>query len=187
MKRPKARRRNQQRGMTLIELMISLVILTVGLTSLVGLIMTAAASNNRNRLDTTGTFVAQTITESIVNQPGGGTVALTDCAGTAITVSTAGPATAGSSNGANLTSDGSGIDFTQAASGVAAGYKATYTSCGAGGRTATYDVRWNVRTISQYSRLVTVAARQTRVLGSGSRTQGIYFQAPVNLRTIVTK
>ncbi len=187
MKRLMSRRRNRQRGMTLIELMISLVILTVGLTSLLGLIMTAAASNNRNRLDTTGTFVAQIFIESIVNQPGGGNVSITDCAGNAITIATAGPATAGSSNGANLTGDNSGIDFTQSVGTVTANYKANYVSCGSGGRTATYDVRWNVRTISNYSRLVTVSARQTKVLGSGSKVSGVYFQPPVNLRTILTK
>ncbi len=181
MNRSKAR----QRGMTLIELMIAVTILTVGLTALLGLILTAAASNNRNRVDTTGTFVAQIFMENISNQPAGNNVTMTDCGGNSITIATAGPATAGSSLGANLTTTGSGIDFTQLASGVPANYRATYVSCGSGGRTTSYDVRWNIRTISQNSKLVTVSARAATVLGGGR--SGTLFQAPVNLRTILTK
>ncbi len=186
MTRPGTKRRRGQRGMTLIELMIAITILAVGLSALIALIMAASATNNRNRVDTSGTFVAQIFMENIINQPGGGNITMTDCAGNTITIYTAGPATAGTSNGANLKSDGSGIDFTQAASGIATGYKATYVSCGSGGRTTSYDVRWNVRTISTYSKLVTVSARHTPTIGTGSSVAGMYFQTPVNLRTIMT-
>ena len=181
------RRKNQQRGMTLIELMIAITILTVGLCALIGLIMTAAAGNNRNRVDTTGTFVTQIITESIVNQPGGGQVNVKDCAGNVIAIATIGPAAAGTSLGANLKADNTGIDFTQAVAGIPVGYKGTFVSCGTGGRTTTYDVRWNIRTISTNSRMVTVSARHTANAASGVQQSGVFYETPVNLRTILTK
>lgn len=171
--------------MSLLELMIALTVLMIGLLALMSLIMTATAGNLRNRLDSSGTFVAQQFMEGISNQTGGGTVVLKDCNGTSITVATAGPASAGSSNGANLDSNGK-IDFTQATSGITANYSATYVTCGTGGRQATYDVRWNVTKIDTYSRMVVVAARHNPVLGSGTKLAGLYFQPPINLRTIVS-
>jgi len=173
--------------MTLIELMIAITILTIGLCALIGLIMIAAAGNNRNRVDTTGTFVTQIVTESIVNQPGGGAVNVKDCAGNVIPVATVGPGAAGTSLGANLTADNTGIDFTQAIAGVPVGYKAFFVSCGAGGRATTYDVRWNIRTISTNSRMVTVSARHTPDATSAVQSSGVFFAPPVNLRTILTK
>jgi prepilin-type N-terminal cleavage/methylation domain-containing protein len=176
----------KKKGMTLIELMIALTILAIGLLGLMGLIMTATATNSRNRLDSSGTFVAQQFMEAFMNQTGSGNVTIRDCAGNTITVATAGPATAGSSTGANLTSDNSGIDFTQAVSGVTANYSATYVTCGTGGMSASYDVRWNVRKIDTYSRMVTIAARHNPVIGNGTKLAGVYYQAPVNLRSVVT-
>src|SRR4029079_7067905 len=99
------RRFAKKKGMTLIELMIALTILAIGFLGFMGLIMTATATNSRNRLDSSGTFVAQQFMEAIQNQTGSGNVTLKDCAGNTITVATAGPGTAGNSNGANLTSD----------------------------------------------------------------------------------
>ena len=167
-----------QRGMTMLELMISLSILVVGLLGLMSLLLTAVAGNGRNKTDTNSTLVAQMFMESILNQPGGSTTAITDCAGTSFTIATAGPATAGTSLGASLTSDGR-IDFTQAKTAVAANYKATYVSCGSSGTTTTFDVRWNVRAISGSSRLVTVSAQ------NGVARGGLVFVAPVNLRSIL--
>lgn len=174
------RRATAQRGMTLLELMISLTVLTVGLLGLMALLMNAVAGNGRNKNDTSGTLVSQMFMESIMNQPGSGTVTVTDCAGTSFTVATAAPATVGTSNGAALKGDGSGIDFTQAASGVATGYKASYRTCGNNGQYFTYDVRWNVRRVDAVSKMVTVAAQ------TGAGRGGMYFTPPVSLRTIVT-
>jgi hypothetical protein len=85
-------------------------------------------------------------------------------------------------------SDGSGrINFSaETNSAVTAGYKALYVGCGPAGRQVTYDVRWNIKTIDAYSKLVTVAAMQTgAVQGLTTNTQLRYFNPPVNLRTIV--
>jgi prepilin-type N-terminal cleavage/methylation domain-containing protein len=172
---------SRQRGMSLLELMIAMTVLVVGLLSLMSLILVAVSSNTRNKTDTGGTLVAEVFMESILSQPGGGTVQITDCANNSLTVSTAGPAAVGTSNGATLLADGSGIDFTQLASAVTpAGYKATYVTCGAGGSTTTYDVRWNVRAIDNLSRMVTVAAQHK------AGTSGRLFTPPVSLRSILT-
>jgi Tfp pilus assembly protein PilV len=168
---------NRQRGMTIVELMIAMVVLVVGLLALMSLVITAVGGNSRNKTDTGGTLVAQVFMEGILSQSGGAAVTVKDCANTTFTVSTAGPATAGTSNGANLDANGN-IDFTQAVSGVAAGYKATYVTCGTGGTTTAYDVRWNVRTIDAYSQLVTISAQSRKI----NSTQ--LFRPPVSLRSI---
>jgi hypothetical protein len=52
---------------------------------------------------------------------------------------------------------------------------------------ASYDVRWNVLTIDANSRMVMVAARHNPVIGNGTKLAGMYYQAPVNLRSVVSK
>jgi prepilin-type N-terminal cleavage/methylation domain-containing protein len=181
--------RIRQRGMTLIELMIAMTVLTVGLLSLVGLLSVAIASNNRNKLDTGGTFAAQAVLETIAAQPAGTDVTMKDCAGNSFTIKTASPAVGSSPNytGANIMTDGTGrIDFQgQTAANVTTGYKASYVGCGPAGKQVTYDVRWNVQTITAYSRLVTVGAAQTQAVRAlGTANQLKYFNPPVTLRTI---
>jgi prepilin-type N-terminal cleavage/methylation domain-containing protein len=183
--------KNGQRGMTLIELMVALTVLTVGLAALVGLLATAISTNTRNKLDTGGTLVAQALLETIAAQPAGTDVAMNDCAGNAvgagspIVVKTAG---SGAGSGANLTSDGS-IDFKgQTAANVTSGYQSYYVGCGPAGAQVTYDVRWNVRTISSgsgYSEtLVTVGAAETAVVASLSSGNQAQYAPPITLRTI---
>jgi prepilin-type N-terminal cleavage/methylation domain-containing protein len=184
-KRPMPHRFAKKKGMTLLELMIALSVLAVGLLALMGLLMTATATNNRNRVDTGGTFVAQQFMEAFMNQPNAGNVTIKDCAANTITVATAGPSTAGNSLGANRTADNRYIDFTQTASTITANYHASYTTCGSGGRTTTYDVRWNVRTIDTNSRMVIVSARHD--LSNNGRSGGVYYQPPVTLRSVVSK
>lgn len=182
-KRFVSRRLAKDKGFSLLELLIAMSVLAVGLLALMSLIMTAVATNSRNRVDTGGTFVAQQFMEAIQNQPGGSEVVITDCTPTSITVATAG-GSPGNSVGANLTSDYTAIDFTQSATAITAKYHATYTTCGTGGKMTTYDVRWNVRTIDANSRLVTVAARHD--LSNNGKSGGVYYQPPVNLRSVVS-
>ena len=47
--------RSNEAGLSLIELMIAMVIMTVGFMATMILISTAIATNNRNKLDTTAT------------------------------------------------------------------------------------------------------------------------------------
>jgi hypothetical protein len=87
--------------------------------------------------------------------------------------------TLGSSGGAGAALTGGAIDFGQS---TVSGYSMIYYGCQAstGDRQATYDVRWNVKTISANAKLVTVAAQRTGATSSANR-----FAVPVSLRTIV--
>jgi prepilin-type N-terminal cleavage/methylation domain-containing protein len=175
-----------QRGMSLIELMIAIVVLAIGIGGTTVLLTSTISSDNRSNTDTTGTLLAQMVMEQISAQAINSTLDLnvTDCAGNSWTITTT-PGTAGTGNGANLKSDGS-VDFTQSQSGlVTAGYAMNYVDCStAGGVQIAYDVRWNVMSVSgnTTSRLITVAARP----GTSNVNQlgGVFFAIPVTLRSI---
>ena len=174
--------RKSQQGMTMIELMIAMTVLTVGLAALLGLLTTAIASNNRNQVDTGATLAAQAVLETIAAQPGGGDVNMTDCSGSPnLVLKTA------SNNSVTLQNDGN-VDFKQDRSAIANGYTILYVSCGAGGKQSTYDIRWNIQTISgttSYSeKLITVGAAQTAVAQAQGKAAQARFFLPVTLRTI---
>lgn len=171
--------RTRQSGMSLIELMIALVVLVVGMLALMTMVTTAISSNNRAKVDTTGTMLAQTVLEGIVAQPAtqNTTFSLKDCnpaGATTFTLATA-PGAQPNGNGAPLVAATGNIDFTQA---VVANYNMLYVACGSGGTQATYDVRWNVMTLTNFTKLVTVSARQRNI---GNLP---FFFPPITLRTI---
>jgi prepilin-type N-terminal cleavage/methylation domain-containing protein len=186
-----ARRRSKaQCGMTLIELMIAMAILTIGLGALTNLLVVAVASDNKNSKDTSATLLAQMVIEQISAQHPNSTAAIsiTDCAGNAWTIATAGGASP-NGTGASLvtsstTSGYGGIDQTQAYSSIPASYAMKYVDCGGVGDTGTpttYDVRWNVMTVdANYTRMVTASARPLNANALG----GISFALPVNLRAV---
>lgn len=171
----------------LIELLISMSILVVGLGALMILLVSAVYTDSRSRNDTTSTMVAEHVLEQISAQPANGTLLLqlVDCASTTWNIDTSGSVqgagTGGSygGNGANLTSIGT-VDWTQNYSSIPNNYAMQYVSCGAGGRRTTYDVRWNVITITNYSRMVVVSARPTGSAAVG----GLRYIIPAQLRTI---
>lgn len=179
-------RREGESGSMLIELLISIVVLTIGLGGLMVLLLSAMYTNTRAGKDTTSTMVAEHVLEQISAQPANAValLQLTDCANNNLNINTVGAALGGGSganggNGANLTATGI-IDWTQSYASIPAGYAMQYTACGAGGRQIIYDVRWNVITITNYSRMVVVSARPV-----GSATVGgLRFVFPANLRTI---
>ena len=169
-----------ERGTSLIEMMMAMVVLTVGVLSAMALPMISISGNSRNRWDSTGTILAEMVMDNISAIPVGATttsVNVTDCAGNTFTINSAGST---SGTGANLS--GGNIDFTQSASSITAGYAMKYTVCG--NTTATqsvYDVRWNVQTIiASKTNFVTVAAR---IVTWNNRPQ--LFAIPVSLRTVV--
>lgn len=174
----------RERGMSLIELMIALTVLTVGLAALLALLMTAIKTNTSNKLDTGGTLAAQAVLETIAAQPSGANVTMYDCVGNAITVKTAPDTTVNL-----LTSYPVGdVDFSQT-SGITSGYSASYVGCGPAGRRVTYDVRWRIQTIStdgvNYSeKLIIVGAAQSRVAAVQKTAQQSRFMRPITLRTI---
>jgi prepilin-type N-terminal cleavage/methylation domain-containing protein len=187
----RARKGRGQAGFSLIELMISMVVLVVGMMGIMIMVTTAIASNNRNKMDTTATALSQMVIETVASQSivFGTPFQVRDCrpaaaGGTQVwTIATLGGADPGL--GAALDVNGN-IDYTQNYTAVPTDYKMRFVTCGSGGRQATYEVRWNVRNISAFSKLVTVSARLSRTTAAGGNpVENIgYFAPPVTLRTI---
>jgi len=180
-------RRHGERGSMLIELLIAMVVLTIGLGGLLALMVSSMYTDNVASKDTTSTMVAEHVLEQISAQPANSVanLTITDCAGTGWTINTA-PATLGAGNsgtnggnGASLLSSGI-IDWTQAYASVPANYAMNYVACGAGGAQISYDVRWNVMAMSQYSRMIVVSARPT----GSPKVGGLRYVVPPNMRTI---
>jgi len=147
-------------------------VMTIGFMGLIGLVATAIASNNRNKLDSTATMLTQAVVEQVNSTiVGTGTASLSDCTGTSWNIATA-------AGGAALS--GANIDFTQTS--VPADYSMTFAVCPVAQQTK-YDVRWNIQRITSETYLVTVGAR---MLGTG-RGGTKYFALPVTLRTYVTQ
>jgi Tfp pilus assembly protein PilV len=173
--------RNPEAGFSLVEMLIAALVLLVGLTAGMVLIVTAMANNNRSKMDSTATILSQMTIETIAAVPANATttMSIVDCNPSSGSASHT-IYTTGSSGGAGapLTSGGS-IDFTQA---TVTGYSMTYYSCQAstGDRQALYDVRWNIKTLSTNTKLVTVAAMQT-----GTNTHANFLAVPVSLKMIV--
>src|SRR5690242_5833868 len=140
-------------GMTLIELMIAGLVLTVGFLGTMILITTAISGNTRNRNDSSSTMLAQKVMEQVTNALANSTtsVSATDCAGNQFTISTV-----GSSGGSGASLSGTSVDFTAS---KVTNYSMTYVLCDAAGRQSKYDVRWNIKTLSTGPTVVTVAAR----------------------------
>ena len=185
VRRSRARNRSQ-RGSMLIELLISMVVLLVGLGGMLIMLVSAMYTNTKAGNDTTSTMVAEHVLEQISAQPANSAanLTITDCAGNVLGIATLGAVKGAGSganggNGAALTAAGQ-IDWTQAAGGVPAGYDIQYVACGNANRRTTYDVRWNVMTMSAYSRMVVISARPSTSATSG----GLRFVVPANLRTI---
>jgi Tfp pilus assembly protein PilV len=173
---------SKERGTSLIEMLIALLVLSVGLVGSMAVVGVAVGSNSRTKKDTTSTALAEMVISRISSVPVGGgvaTVQVQDCAGNNLTVATTGASTG---SGATLTSTGK-IDFNQSYSSVTANYKMQYTVCGVNTGTKTvYDVRWNIQSIGSPAKeeFVVVGARSTDTSGTA-----LQRAASVNLRTIV--
>lgn len=178
------RKMNPQSGMSLIELMIAMVVLVVGMLAALVMVMTAISTNNRNKLDTTGTMVAQTVIENIAAQAASSvnTLELTDCQGTVHSISTVGDAD-GEGALVNLAATApfspGDIDWSQAYAGVTDNYKMQFVTCDDAGIESTYEVRWNIRSMNAFTKLVTVSSRQI-----AATSDGPFYAQPVTLRTI---
>jgi prepilin-type N-terminal cleavage/methylation domain-containing protein len=163
---------SKQRGMTLIELMIAMVILLVGVTASMSLVGLSIGTNGRSRQQSNSTAISQMLAEKIssVKASTSPDLTVTDCTGASFTVSTTAP------GGSPLTSAGD-VDYTHAA---VTNYQMLYTDCGTSGRQITYDVRWNIQQPSAYVKLITVSAKKQSTL-----TDPRYFASPVTVRTLV--
>ncbi len=195
-------RSKQQRGLTLIELMMALFVLAVGLGGAMILISTAIAGNNRNKLDTTATLLSQTVMEAIL-APGNTNlpppppaftpphfVTITDCTGANNQV-WLDPGPQGWGAAPPLDASGN-IDFSKPA--PAAGYSMQYVVCRAGGQRAVYEVRWVIVPVKWqgpcpnspctiYTKQVIVASRPTGA-GANGPQKIFFFGLPITLRGV---
>ncbi len=180
-------KRNPERGAMLIELMIAMLVLATGLGALTTLIVACMTNDNRNSKDTSATLLAQKVVEELSAQNTNSTnaVILTDCAGNNWTIPSTQGTAAPSGQGAALATSASsiyygGIDFTQSPGSVPAGFSMQYVDCSTNGTQTTYDVRWNVMSVTANStRLITASARQR-----GSTSDGLHYAIPVTLRAV---
>ena len=164
-------RRNPEAGLTMLEVLFGAVVMTIGFMGLIGLVVTAIASNNRNKLDSTATMLTQAVVEQINSTIiGTGTATITDCNGTTWNIAT-------SIGGAALS--GANIDFSQTA--PPTNYHMDFAVCPVG-QANHYDVRWNVQQMTSDVYLITVGAR---LRGQGT-TSNKFFALPVTLRTFAS-
>ena len=194
-----------QRGFSIIELMMAVVILTIGMLGSIVMIVLGMQSNSRSRTDTTGIVLNQEILEKFAAlqkypKPGG-SVNIYDCAttggvsGTAVEASIAsgaGPAGAGATlyttSTAPTAAQVNDIDWTQAAPTLATsttpGYAMNYTSCNGD----TYQVRWNVLNIDTRLTMLTVSTRETSAVSAdsaGAINRAVMFAPPTTLHAII--
>jgi type II secretory pathway pseudopilin PulG len=178
---------SQDRGSMMLEVLIAIVVLGVGMGGLIPLLVSSMYMNNKSGSDTSATMVAEHVLEQISAQPADSNAPLTvtDCAGSNWDIQTLG-ATKGAGNGganggqgAQLTSGG-GIDWLQDYSSIPSGYAMQYAACGTGGRQTIYDIRWDVVTMTSYTRMIVVSARPAWSQTVG----GLRYSVPVSLRTI---
>ncbi len=177
-----AAKRRGQSGMSMIELLIAMLVLVVGMMGSMELVRTAIVNNNRNKLDTASTALAQMVLEQITSRPANPPmnppyIIIADCAGVLRTINP-------NVGGANLIAAGfnqGNINFTQDLAAVPAGYAMQYTTCGPAGSRVTYEIRWNVTAMTGFTKLVTVSARKQISTATGSLP---FFAVPVTLRAI---
>jgi type IV pilus modification protein PilV len=194
-------RRSAGKGFSLIELLIAMLVLTVGVLGGMIVIVTAIASNARSRLDTTGVALAQSTMDRIIVlsiSAATQSTSMIDCTGVAHNITTFASDSPGS--GAALTDitdlpDGTAmIDFSQPA---VKDYSMDYVLCATGGDNGAattkgppqiYDVRWHITNIANSSapgntQLVLVAAKNKGEAGNGV-TQSRFFTIPITLRAV---
>jgi prepilin-type N-terminal cleavage/methylation domain-containing protein len=161
----------KQRGMTLIELMVAMVVLLVGLVGSMSLVAISMGGNGRSRQQSNSTVISQMVAEKISSTKASlsPNITITDCAGNSTTVYTA-------AGGSALTSSGD-VDYTQPA---VTGYQMLYTDCSTRGRQITYDVRWNIVQTTEYVKFVVVS---TKMQNAGGDLK--FFSLPVTVRTLI--
>lgn len=199
-------RKNREAGFSLIELMISIVILMVGVIAVAQLVPASMQSNYRSRNDSTALITAQRLLEQIAQQrlntqaafcPGGtnapgGHYMFCDQDGDGIALGSVTGVVAGlavTNDGCPLAADG-GLDWS-AANGACGGYwisKVIEWNPNATINTLV-EVRWHVTTLSNNGRpirKVFVAGARSGV--TGGSTTGYQTTVSVrNLRTMVTR
>ena len=176
-------RRKNERGFSLVELLIAMVVLTVGLLGSMILLTIGISINSRSRMDTSGTMLAQSVMEKILAQSYAASAAnknltVVDCAGNSRTIATG-------AGGATLISGSGDIDWTATA--VPTNYSMNYDVCTNQG-TLRYEVRWNISDNATFTaHNVVVSAKNIGVqLNSSTSTYNpVLFSLPVTLKGVV--
>ena len=176
-------KRGADAGITMIETMMAAAILVIGSMSVVGLIFGSIASNNRNKIDSTQTMLAQAIVEHVnSNLIGNATSTIADCRGAG-----AGDHTINTFvGGANLDATGAAIDFTEDIDADSSkdnyhmDYYVNNPCTSTGTLQAIYDLRWRVDQISGTNTYILTVSSQMKNRGQGDR----FFSSPVTLRVM---
>lgn len=199
------RARLGESGMSLLELMIAMTVLTVGMLGSMVMILVGMQSNTRNKTDSSATVLDQEILEKFATlklYPAPGFITIYDCApsgGNANAhnaslaqgpVPNGGGATLYTAATAPLPANVGDIDWTQPtptlATSTVQGYAMRYQTCSGD----LYEVRWNIMQggpnpppngTSRIS-LLTVSSRQTAAQGA---TTTMLFARPTTLRTLI--
>ena len=173
------RLRSSQSGISVIEVLVATLVLMICSLGIVGMISASIVTNNRNKLDSTGTMLTQAVIERVKSTIiGSDSSSLVDCTGTTWTIDT-------SPGGAALS--GANIDFTQTT--PPTDYHMDYvvrSPCSSTGtEITTYDVRWHVEivgdavTMPTNTFLITVGARM-----KGHSEGNMFYSLPVNFRVM---
>lgn len=170
-------RRRAQSGMTILELVIALTVLTVGMGGIMVLFTIAISTNSRNKVDTQSVLTSQMFLEQLATSSAS-SFTITDCSSNAITVTTA-------AGGAALDANKK-IDWTQASGSVPSGYLQTYVSCAGSTNTqVTFEVRWNITTSAitglTGTKLISISSRP-----KNATANGLYIAVPITLHTIIS-
>jgi prepilin-type N-terminal cleavage/methylation domain-containing protein len=180
------RRRTTDRGFSVIELIIAMIILSVAMLGALAMITVGISRNGSVRMDTNSANIAQTVLEDIaaVQPTNNANLTINDCIQPQAINTTPGGATV--VGAPNFPGQNAGdIDFTQDKAGVPAGYQMDYVAC-VNGVQITYDVRWRIDPVaaaggSNWGKLVTVAALERSTVQAGA----VRYSPPVTLRTVV--
>ena len=171
--------RRAESGVSMIEVMIATIVLMIGSLGVVGLIAASIATNNRNKLDSTGTMLTQAVIERVKSTIiGTGSSSLVDCTGSTWTIDTA-------PGGAALT--GTKIDFSETSppTDYFMNYMVRSPCTSTGNEITTYDVRWHVEVVGAAAGTPT----NTYMVTLGARMQGhsngnMFYSLPVTFRVM---
>ena len=191
-------RQTNERGMTMLELMIAMAVLAIGMTGAMGMIVAGIQSDARNKNDTAAVVLDQEILEQFAayqNYPqAGGFITINDCSTGATQTHEAGAAGAAApaGNGATLYTAGTApfpsnvgdIDWTAAAPAFATagtvGYAMNYQTCNGD----IYEVRWNVMLVDNESNIAQLTVSSRQIAAAGNRVP-MLFSIPTTIRTII--
>jgi len=196
----KLTRKAPQKGMTLLELLIAMTVLSIGMLGATGMILAGVQSNTRNKTDTAAVVLDQQILEQFAtlnNYPKAGIVTIADCGLTAGGADNhqaslgagAAPAGAGAAVytalNAPLPSQVGSIDWTQPtpvlATSATPGYAMQYRTCNGD----LYEVRWNTMLVNTGTTSLTLLTVSSRQVAGAQQHASILFSNPTTLRTLI--